>query len=95
MVIVHWKEDCIPSMNLGKEKKYELFGEYEQTFSAFVFCLLYLHMNISTHVVKFRHGCFSCDIFLPSYRKSTQTQGRDLETEKPESLWARALHKGI
>ena len=58
VVIVHWKEDCIPSMNLGKEKKFELFGEYEQTFSAFVFCLLYLHMNISTHVVKFRHGCF-------------------------------------
>ena len=67
MVIVRWKEDCIPRMNLGKEEKYELSGEYEQTFSALVFCLLYLHMNTSTHVVKFRHGCFHVTFSLIFY----------------------------
>ena len=48
------KVDSVPSMKLGKEEKYELYGEREQTLNTFVdFCLLYMHMNTSTHIVKF------------------------------------------
>lgn len=48
------KVDSVPSMNLGKEEKYELYGEREQTLNTFVdFCLFYMHMNTSTHLVKF------------------------------------------
>lgn len=74
------KADSVPSMNLGKEGKYELHGGYEQTFNtSVVFCLSYLHMNTSMHIVKFRHRDFSCLIFLSLHRKSTQTQERDFQ----------------
>lgn len=45
----------VPSRNLGKEEKYELYVESEQTFNTFFVFLFALSANTSIDKVKFRH----------------------------------------